>query len=236
MATIKIRGRKEVITLDDDRAKKLKNRKFGLNQTAKADPQDLVDLGVWAGEYGRIIEIEITGRTETVDQRAKQAAKDKAEEERWMKSKPEVKAQGVGRFKLVYASRLGDFSAQPSKDVLKKVEKVQCEFYKKNPNTRHLPLEAYGDLLPPVTEKSATRATVAKKMSATMANKENGRKCKKCDTPLTGNVKDYCSGSCMLAAENGEVKHTEDIDSIDNSDNIKSNDQESKKGTKAAQA
>ncbi len=62
MALIKIKGRKDALTIPDDVARKIKQRKFGDESRGveKALSNDLVDLGdEWSGEYGQIVSIEL---------------------------------------------------------------------------------------------------------------------------------------------------------------------------------
>lgn len=61
MATLYIKRKQDPFTIEDERARAVKNRLFGLNGAAKASPLDLVDLGVWSGQYGQISSIEIEG-------------------------------------------------------------------------------------------------------------------------------------------------------------------------------
>jgi len=206
MATVKIRGRIDTIELDNVRGQNLKNRKFGLNNTAKADPLELVDLGEWAGEYGRIVEIIIPKRHEpaTVEDLAKQ--KEAEAEAKFLKLDPAEKArQRTGLFKLQYAMRIGVLKAQPPEALLKKVVEALTVYFTENPNELHASVKAFEDLLPPKTDKSVSRMGLAKKMSTEDKAVANGLKCKKCGTELKGNLREYCSGSCMLAAQNGEI-------------------------------
>ena len=62
-ARIYINKRIQPIFLERDRAIKLKNRKFGLNRTPRADPQEAVDLGTWAGQYSEIKSIDLEEET-----------------------------------------------------------------------------------------------------------------------------------------------------------------------------
>ena len=61
MATIKIRGRREPITVDDTRARKIKVLRFGdVNGKGKADPHEDLDLGdEWAGTIGMVEWVEL---------------------------------------------------------------------------------------------------------------------------------------------------------------------------------
>lgn len=61
MALIKIRMRKELITVDNVRGKKVKLLRFGdVNGKGKADPQTELDLGdEWCGTVGMVEWVEI---------------------------------------------------------------------------------------------------------------------------------------------------------------------------------
>lgn len=58
MALIHIKKRATPIELDFERARKLKQRKYGYDGISKAENTDQVDLGEWAGQYGEIISID----------------------------------------------------------------------------------------------------------------------------------------------------------------------------------
>lgn len=61
MAQIIIKGRKDPIVVDNDTAKRVKSRWCGDPTTGagKAQKDDILDLGEWAGEYGAIRSIEL---------------------------------------------------------------------------------------------------------------------------------------------------------------------------------
>ena len=61
MAIIKIRGRKETITVDNMRGRKIKIARFGdIDGRGKMDPKTDLDLGDdWAGTIGQIEWVEI---------------------------------------------------------------------------------------------------------------------------------------------------------------------------------
>lgn len=152
MALIKIRGRLEPIAMDDARAKKIKERKFGVEgRVEKALPTELVDLGDWSGEYGRIVEIELSKKTDDNDPR--ELEKKRAHEERvkFLAQSPKAKANIVGWFKVMYASRMGDWKAEPSAETLAKVVELQERLYTADKNLMPMRITAaeYGDLLPP---------------------------------------------------------------------------------------
>jgi len=149
MAKIKIRGRFDPIEIDNARAQKVKDRKFGNNGVEKAEATDVVDLGDWAGEYGRIVEIEMT-KTETRSS-GDQDAREKEEEERraqWLALSPEEKGKATGRFKLSYSVRTGVFKQDPPDDVMAQVIERQTRFFTENPTADMCPVTVLEDLLP----------------------------------------------------------------------------------------
>ena len=203
MAKIIIKGRREPLEIENARAQIIKNRKLGLNGETPADPLDLVDLGEWCGEYGRIVEIEFTKEVKEngVDSaQAQREREEKEQRERWLKLSPEAKGEATGRFKLSYAMRLGQFKLDPPEDVMKKVVAILTKYYKENPTAMTYPTELTDHLLPPKAGQS-----LAEKMDVNAPTQPNGLKCKKCDTDLKGNVKEYCSGQCMLDDKNGQL-------------------------------
>lgn len=150
MARIKIRGRFEAIEIDNARAQKVKDRKFGNNGVEKAEPQELVDLGNWAGEYGRIVEIELDSTRREVSAESREEIhkrEEKEAQETWERKTPEEKGESTGWFSFAYSSEAGDYSARPSEKILKKARILQTAYFKKNPAVRIMPREEYGDLL-----------------------------------------------------------------------------------------
>ena len=200
LAKVKIRGRSDPLFIDVSRAQKLKDRKFGLNGVEKADAFDTVDLGEWAGEYGRVVEVEMPKKE--VDSRSHQAEeqrKEREEQEKWLKLPPEQKGKGTGYFQLAYSMRVGDFGVKVPADLLKKVEKAQVEFYRKNPTKTRMSADDYGDLLPKKTDKSTSSPTEAlgKKMAM-----PKPKKCK-CGAEISS-TQEMC-GKCLLDEKNGEL-------------------------------
>ena len=68
MAHIKIKGRLEPITVSNERAIRLKALRFGdpYKKLSPAPLTDVVDLGDWSGEIGRISEVELDRRQSSV--------------------------------------------------------------------------------------------------------------------------------------------------------------------------
>lgn len=201
MALIKIRGRADPIVIDNERAKKLKARKFG-DGVAKADPHDLVDLGDWAGEYGRITEIELDRKDTYAEAKRREEEKEKAETERWLALPAKEKGANTMRFKLSWSIRIKDFKAEVPEKVLKQVQEIQTKYYEEHPKAENCPSSLYEHLLP---EKLKGASLAAQKR--VQAQQPNGRKCinKKCGKELTGNIREFCSGECMLEVKNGAL-------------------------------
>lgn len=60
MSIIIVKGRREPIEIEKDRAKLIKARWLGIDGQPKADPEDILDLGdMWTGQYKRIDSIEL---------------------------------------------------------------------------------------------------------------------------------------------------------------------------------
>ncbi len=194
LAQIKIRGRLEPLIIDNERALKLKKKKFGSDLIQKAEPTDLIDLGEWSGEYSRIIEIEMTsGKDTTETSFDKQVRKEEIATEKWKKKTPEEKGRSIGRFTLAYQVRLCEFGTQPPEDVLKKVREIQTTFFESDAEATACPSELYEALLPNSKVK-----TLAEKMNPN--NKQCG-----CGKKLASSQNKYCSGRCMLEDENGKL-------------------------------
>ena len=198
MAFIKIRGRREPVEIDNERARQVKARKFGTDTIEKADPREDLDLGdVWSGEYGQVIGIELT----PVKKPQKSKQEEYQEEERkrieaWNKLTPTQKGKHLGRFKFIFASRSGNYRQDPPTSILKEAEKIQTTYYKKHPKALECPRAEYEELLPTALEGASLAAS-----KSVDADKENGLVCQnpKCGKKLTGNLKKYCSGDCMNA-------------------------------------
>jgi len=161
MAKIKIRGRFEPIEIDNARAQKVKDRKFGNNGIEKAEATDVVDLGEWAGEYGRIVEIEMTIAEKRNSHEQDRATQEEEERRRqWLALSPEEKGKATGRFKLSYSVRTGEFKKDPPADVMGQVIERQTKFFTENPTAEMCPVSVLEDLLP-----KQQGETLAEKMS-----------------------------------------------------------------------
>lgn len=152
MALIKIRGRLEPVVVDDERAKRIKERKFGKDGVGAALPNELIDLGDWAGEYGRIVEVELSKKSsDASDPMELEKKRNKEERDKWLAQPVKYKANTVGWFKILYATRMGDFKAEPPADVLEKVVALHERLYAADKFLIPMRIGAseYGDLLPP---------------------------------------------------------------------------------------
>lgn len=199
MARIVIKGRRDPIEIENDRAQKIKDRWLGLNGAVKAEPNDVLDLGIWSGEYGRIGEIEMTfysAGSPVEDKTAKYQEEERKRLEEWAKLTPEEKGKRLAPFKLAYGVRTGKYNEPVPEDILKKAEKVQVEFYKKNPKAFGVPNEVFGSLLPP-----RTAPTIAQKMTVNTEKVLSGIKCI-CGKELYLG-QEACSGKCLLEKKNG---------------------------------
>ena len=192
MAKIFIKGRREPIDIENARAVIIKNRKYGLNGEQARRPEDAVDLGDWCGEYGRIMEIELTVENQLSD--TEQKAREKEEQKRqdeWLRMPPENKGRFIGKFRLAYQAALGDFKAGVPAEAEQLVVQLQTDFYEKNPHALGVPSEVYAHLLP--DKRTKAQATTEK------------RQCVVCGTDLKPTLAKYCSGSCMLEDKNGQL-------------------------------
>lgn len=59
MALIYVKRRKDPIKISNARAQAVKDAKFGNGNTPKADNEEFLDLGIWAGQFGEIVQIEL---------------------------------------------------------------------------------------------------------------------------------------------------------------------------------
>lgn len=189
MAIIVVKGRREPIELENDRALKIKARWLGLDDTPKADPNDVVDLGVWAGEYGRIVEIEMTKAVngdKPEDPMAKQEAEQRRLDEEWRKMTPDQKSKATGKFKLKYLIMA---KAQPEPAVVAKAEALLLAFYKKAKPEVHAPDEIWYPLLPKPYILPPPKPLI----------------CSVCKVKEAKRNSLYCSGKCELDAKNGQI-------------------------------
>jgi len=206
MARIYIKGRREPLEIENTRAQMVKNRKLGLNNKTMADPMDMVDLGDWCGEYGRIGEIELT-QTQGSRIDTYQDIADKKERQRvkkWKAMSPQGKAEQLGAIRLSYSVRIGDYKAEIPEELVKEIVAIRKKFYEEQPDVEKVPAELYEHLLPPRRGNGSMTKDLAEKMSMPK-NEPNGEKCKQCEKPLVDNQKDFCSGNCRVEKANGNL-------------------------------
>lgn len=85
MALIYVKRRKDPIKISNARAQAVKDAKFGNGNTPKAENDEFLDLGIWAGQFGEIVQIELdevatVRAVDTTEQdRQKQIEQDEAE-------------------------------------------------------------------------------------------------------------------------------------------------------------
>lgn len=189
MAIIVVKGRKEPIELENERALKIKARWLGLDETLKADPNDVVDLGVWAGEYGRIVEIEMTksvNGTAPEDPMAKQEEEARRQQELWVKMTPVEKSKATGKFKLKYLMMT---TKKPEQAIIEKAEALLLAFYKKADPAVHAPDSIWYSLLPRQVAPEKPRVPI----------------CPSCKVKPAKKGSLYCSGKCELDSNNGHI-------------------------------
>lgn len=152
MAIITIRGRREPITIENDRARKIKLLRFGdLAGNGKADPGEMIDLGdEWAGEIGKISSIEISREIPKTNRNFEEETE--KEIKIFIALSPEKKGAHTGWFEIAYAMRTG--FKKPSEELLTKVREFQIQYFRKNTTIGKIPPDAYGELLP--TKKKDT--------------------------------------------------------------------------------
>jgi len=164
MATIKIRGRSDPLTIDDATARKIKDRKFGDHGQPKAEPHELVDLGEWSGEYGRITEIEMTKKD--LAPNALQEEKKRKERgywDKWFAQTPEQKGHTPGFVNAAWSvANVGNYITNPPKEIDDKAYAIRVEYFRKNPTATIVPHSEYGDLLP--KKQGRFRTALADKM------------------------------------------------------------------------
>lgn len=158
----------EPVTVDDDVAKKIKARKFG-DGVAQALPNELVDLGDWCGEYGRIVEIEIPKKVvdNTEEKRKREAEEQRKADEAWRKLPPEKKAERDVFFEVAYCTRrLGQIKCDIPEEDIKRGYDTRIAYFTANPTADRMPLSEYPEDLVPPKGKSA-RGILSEKMRVT---------------------------------------------------------------------
>ena len=142
MAQIYIKRKKEPLVISNTRAIALK--KMWIENPKSSD---LIDLGDWSGELAQIVSIEMDSDTYKVP-----TVKDFAEEnvknrQAILATPPEKRAKFLERFKLIWFTRSGLTEKETPQDVLDKVEKIQLEYYTKEPKAYFVPSVLYEPIL-----------------------------------------------------------------------------------------
>lgn len=151
MAIIKIRGRLEEIIVSNERAIRIKQLWAGdPGKNISPSPKtDIVDLGAWTGELGRIVSIELNSmeikRENAVE--IEQRRQDERTRE-WVALPAEEKAKSLSMFKTSWFVRKGMIgSKDPPDDVLEAAYQIALKFYKKNPESLFVPSNLFAKLL-----------------------------------------------------------------------------------------
>lgn len=147
-ARVFIKGRKEPIEIENDRARKLKILRFGdANGNGKADPMQGIDLGdEWAGELGKISSVELERREQT-----KQAFD---QEQSCLEDAMKIlaipiaeRAKLVGQFKLEWFMRSNLTEKDPPEDVVAQAQEISLGYYTENPQAIRVARELFEPLL-----------------------------------------------------------------------------------------
>lgn len=174
MALIVIRRRKEPIEIENARAQRIKERWVGTDTVAKAEPDELLDLGEWAGKYSQIESIEMT-RPKRVEVVKDPLAEEKAEHARLlaMKIEDRVDAIGFGMFKITWWMRSGRQPAhkEPPKEVMDFAKRYALTYLKAHPTETSIPSNVYTELL--VKHWGAREPSLADKMRVVHSDDEN---------------------------------------------------------------
>lgn len=160
MGFIYIKRRREPIEVANDRAYRVKCRWLGIDDTPKAEPTEVLDLGEWAGEYSQIVSVEMS-------KEAPKPAKTYEEEERekhaeLMRTPVEERAKMLGAFKLGWFVRSHMTQKEPPATVMDVAERVALAYLKKNPRVAF----ATNDVFEPIFKQH-----FGKKAAPTLAEK-----------------------------------------------------------------
>jgi len=143
----------------------------------KALPNELIDLGEWAGEYGRIVEIELSSKKDEVDRNAEDRKREEAEirrkEQLFLALPPEQKAKTCVFFEVAYCTRrLNQIKCDIPAEDAKRAYDIRVEWFKNNPKSSRCPTSEYpADLVPKKGRGAASM--VADKMRVTHRPEEN---------------------------------------------------------------
>lgn len=163
MAYIYIRGRKDPLTVSNERARNIKKARFGdAEGKGVVDPRTGVDLGDWAGEIGMIRIVETEREKKYIDKSADEERERLIEEEKWLALPAEEKARGLGMFKIGWSVAHGFSQSDPPQAILDKAYQIQLKYFRENPKALRTPREIFQELLP---NKKTPAAALADKMS-----------------------------------------------------------------------
>ena len=147
-ARVFIKGRKEPIEIENDRARKLKVLRFGdANGNGKADPLQGIDLGdEWAGEIGKIATIELD--------RPAQTKKQFDQEQSCLEDAMKIlaipiaeRAKLVGQFKLEWYMRSNLTEKEPPAEAIAKAQEISLAYYTANPKAIRVERKLFEPLL-----------------------------------------------------------------------------------------
>lgn len=146
MAIVKIKGRREVINLPDERARQLKNVWLGKFGYTKANPREVIDLDEWVGEFGQIASIEIYtsgAQRENVDY----LEQERKDHEAILAIPIEERAKLIAQFKLEWYARSEFKEYEPPEEIKKQAEEISLKFYTENPQAVRVDRELFEPLL-----------------------------------------------------------------------------------------
>lgn len=153
MALIYVKRRKDPIKISNSRAQAVKDAKFGNGNTPKAENDEFLDLGIWAGQFGEIVQIELdeVATVNSVDTTQQDRQKELEQEEALMRSmsKEDLAKRHlrmIANWKWFGWSKMQDKEApQDAQDFM---FKKLLAFFKKYPNEIYPPtdmIEAFKD-------------------------------------------------------------------------------------------
>lgn len=150
MALIFIKRRKEPIEISDERARKIKNLRFGdIDGIGKAEPTEMIDLGdEWAGELGQIIAVELTKKKSTTPV-MNEFEKQVQDEQRLRELPPEKRIEviGFGFFKLAWWMRSNKVEETPSEEIIALAREAALKYLAQYPFAVRIPSDIYEGIL-----------------------------------------------------------------------------------------
>lgn len=178
MALIYIKRKREPIEVSNDRARKIKQLRFGDPDGSgnnKAEPTEMIDLGdEWAGELGQIVSVEMTKeRPVAVKQNNEEV--ERLEQEARLRALPiekRVHAIGFGFFKLSWWMRSGQREKEPPEAVMSLAEKAALDYLKEHKDATQIASNVYEPILTKYWGKREP-TTLADKMRVIHKPEEN---------------------------------------------------------------